>query len=668
MTSEDHNFHPTYRPDIDGLRAIAILSVVAFHAFPSSFKGGHVGVDVFFVISGYLISCIIFKSLRGGSFSFSEFYAHRVNRLSPALIFVLLISYAFGSFSLFPDEFRQLGKHITAGAGFVQNFVLWQEAGYFDKASLLKPMMHLWSLSIEEQFYLIYPVLIWGAWRLRLNIFTTVILLGLGSFGLNVHAVDTEAAKAFFVPQTRFWELLVGAVLAYLQVVRQVKLEEWLAKSQRDHSLLRFLLPQKWPLRSILSIVGFMLIIVAVFGINKNKAFPGWWALLPVFGAFFLILAGPAALLNRKILASRLMVFFGLISYPLYLWHWPIFSFARIIENQTPSLTVRLCLVFVSILMAWITYRFVEKPIRSGIRTRSKTAALSLSMLLIMGLGYITYLGYTPWRAPAQNEILLFEHAKTASTFPPRSFTAGNSDKLVFWTHDGLSTTQKTLFLGDSNIGQYGPRIEKVILESTEPANGAVIVSNQLNCDILGSVLDAHGCQNQIQELLRIARDENIKKLVIAASWGKYEQSFEDAGKRINLADFLNQLSSGKQIYIIRNIPVDPENLPVDSIINRRLSVAGGKLEFVNRSSPMETYKTRFGSIDMALQKIAGATNATLISPTDYWCVNDSCPARDNNGYPIYMDSGHITASFSRTAAIFIDQTLDPNDEAVINR
>ncbi len=167
---QEHNARPAYRPDIDGLRAVAILSVVTYHAFPTKLRGGFVGVDMFFVISGFLISTIIFRSLQRGDFSFTEFYAHRIKRIFPALILVLAACYTFGWFALLPDEYKQLGKHMAAGAGFVQNFVIWKEAGYFDTTSELKPLMHLWSLAIEEQFYLLYPVLIWGAWRTGLSV------------------------------------------------------------------------------------------------------------------------------------------------------------------------------------------------------------------------------------------------------------------------------------------------------------------------------------------------------------------------------------------------------------------------------------------------------------------------------------------------------------------
>src|SRR5260370_40148903 len=159
--------HPKYRPDIDGLRAVAVLLVVGFHAFPDWVKGGFIGVDIFFVISGFLISTIIFENLERNSFSFIAFYSRRIRRIFPALLVVLIAAFAIGRFTLLPDEYRQLGKHIAGGAGFVANFVLWNESGYFDRAAETKPLPHLWSLGIEEQFYIVFPLLLWLAWQRR---------------------------------------------------------------------------------------------------------------------------------------------------------------------------------------------------------------------------------------------------------------------------------------------------------------------------------------------------------------------------------------------------------------------------------------------------------------------------------------------------------------------
>lgn len=191
--------HPNYRADIDGLRALAVLSVVAFHAFPGWVSGGFVGVDIFFVISGFLISTIIYTSLELGSFSFVDFYSRRIRRIFPALILVLYSCYVFGWFVLLSDEYMQLGKHIAAGAGFVSNFVLWNESGYFDTAAETKPLLHLWSLGIEEQFYIVWPLILWAAWQRRFNLLTISILVAGISFTLNLLDYRTDGVANFFL-------------------------------------------------------------------------------------------------------------------------------------------------------------------------------------------------------------------------------------------------------------------------------------------------------------------------------------------------------------------------------------------------------------------------------------------------------------------------------------
>lgn len=204
--------HPKYRADIDGLRAIAVLSVVIFHAFPKLLVGGFIGVDIFFVISGFLISTIIMGSLEQNSFSFIEFYSRRIKRIFPALLLVLIASFVFGWFMLLADEYKQLGKHIAGGAGFVSNFFFWNESGYFDNAAETKPLLHLWSLGIEEQFYIIWPLLLWLSWKNRFSLLTSTIIVIVISFALNVVKVQSDTTAAFYSPQTRFWELLAGSV------------------------------------------------------------------------------------------------------------------------------------------------------------------------------------------------------------------------------------------------------------------------------------------------------------------------------------------------------------------------------------------------------------------------------------------------------------------------
>lgn len=215
-----YSSNPKYRPDIDGLRAIAVLSVVAFHFFPSSIKGGFTGVDVFFVISGYLISMIIFKNLDKGTFNFKQFYSRRIQRILPALLLVLVASYVLGYFILLADEYKQLGKHIIGSASFISNFVLWNESGYFEKVAETKPLLHLWSLAIEEQFYIFWPLTLWLAWKIKFNLFSTTILIAIISFYLNVKGIKHDAIATFFSPQTRIWELMSGSILAWMTLYK----------------------------------------------------------------------------------------------------------------------------------------------------------------------------------------------------------------------------------------------------------------------------------------------------------------------------------------------------------------------------------------------------------------------------------------------------------------
>lgn len=354
----------SYRPDIDGLRAVAVLAVILYHAFPNALPGGFVGVDVFFVISGYLISGNIFSHLERRDFSFRDFYARRICRIFPALIVVLVACLVFGWFSLLASEYIQLGTHVAAGAAFLSNFVLWQESGYFDVAALNKPLLHLWSLGIEEQFYLVWPVALWAAWRARAPVRIIIAAIIIGSFALNIYATEAHPVFAFYSPFTRFWELLMGAGLAWWERRNLLSLHQG----------------------RIASWIGAALLCAGVLVITPGDHFPGWWALLPVLGTTLLISAGPLATPNR-ILSRPAMVFVGLISYPLYLWHWPLLAFPRMILETVP-IGFRLAALAASLLLAWATYSLVERPIRFGANRARKALALLVAMAIVGSSGF----------------------------------------------------------------------------------------------------------------------------------------------------------------------------------------------------------------------------------------------------------------------------------------
>src|SRR5476649_2448731 len=372
-----HLSHPKYRPDIDGLRAIAVLSVVAFHAFPSWMKGGFIGVDVFFVISGFLISTIIFENLDKGTFSFSEFYARHIKRIYPALLIVLTASIVFGWFSLLADEYKQLGKHTMAATGFISNFVLWSEAGYFDNSAETKPLLHLWSLGIEEQFYFIWPLLCWFFWRMKFYRLALVVGFILASFFLNLYTIKIDGVATFYSPITRFWELLFGSLLSYFSLHHKITVEEFQKNTILSNGA---------------SFLGFLILVSGFLLINKDASFPGYWALIPVIGSVLIILSGPFTILSRTILTNKVIVWFGLISFPLYLWHWPLLTFLKILGNGTTAPSLRLALMLLAVLLAWMTLRFIERPIRAGNGARTQVAILTGLMLTVGASGYVVYM------------------------------------------------------------------------------------------------------------------------------------------------------------------------------------------------------------------------------------------------------------------------------------
>lgn len=329
-----------YRPDIDGLRAIAVLAVVAFHAFPERLPGGFVGVDVFFVVSGFLISSIIMHGINQGTFSYQDFYARRIRRIFPALILVLAATLALGVWLLLPDQNLPLGKEVLAGALFFYNFLVLQAGGYFDTAVTRNALLHLWSLGVEEQFYMLWPLAVAFIWRFRRNRFTVVAALALASFVLNVALVGAYPSAAFYLPFTRFWQLLCGAMLAMEALRGSIFLQSWGTTESSIKHVER--------LRNACSFLGLGLIFGSIIVITDGSGYPGWRAIFPTTGAALLIAAGPASWINLNILSRPSVVFVGLISYPLYMWHWPALHWAPIIAQQIDllALNVRIIDIF----------------------------------------------------------------------------------------------------------------------------------------------------------------------------------------------------------------------------------------------------------------------------------------------------------------------------------
>jgi peptidoglycan/LPS O-acetylase OafA/YrhL len=347
--------------------------VVIYHAFPKWAHGGFIGVDIFFVISGFLITSIILKGLKENTFSFIWFYCKRIIRIFPALLLILATSIVLGWMLLYTSELQLLGKHLLAAVGFYSNFTYLGEAGYFDHRAVEKPLLHLWSLAIEEQFYVIWPFVLWFAYKCKARLGLVMLVLWILSFAVNIYLIKHNPVWDFYSPQSRFWELLSGALLANFVLNRD--------------SFPRLGAQSNFILIQVISLLGLVALVVGVTITYAHSRFPGWLALLPVMGAVMLIGAGPQAWINRFFLASRPMVAIGLISYPLYLWHWILLSFAQI---WGPIFTVqRLVLVALSVVLSWLTYLLVEKSLRNNVRVQKK------ALLLIVGMAAILLVAIT---------------------------------------------------------------------------------------------------------------------------------------------------------------------------------------------------------------------------------------------------------------------------------
>ena len=343
-----------YRPEIDGLRALAVLPVILFHAGFQVFAGGYIGVDVFFVISGYLITSILLADIEGGEFSLAKFYERRARRILPALIFVLLACIPFAWAWMLPGQLQDFSAALLAVSLFGSNIWFWQHSGYFDSAAEENPLLHTWSLAVEEQYYLLFPIFLLLAWRFgRGKLVWLMLALALLSLLLSEWGWRNAPSANFYLAPSRAWELLAGSITAYW--VRNYGLRE----------------------SNALSAVGLMGILIPIFFYDHTLPFPGLLALPPVIGTALICLSAGPTTITARVLSLRWLVAIGLISYSAYLWHQPLFAFARI-KLVDPSMLVMSTLSIVALVMAYLSWRFVEQPFRanSGLVTRQSTVFL----------------------------------------------------------------------------------------------------------------------------------------------------------------------------------------------------------------------------------------------------------------------------------------------------
>ncbi len=355
-----------YRREIDGLRSLAVIPVIFFHAGIDAFRGGFVGVDVFFVISGYLITTLILQEKREGRFSIANFYERRVRRILPVLTFVMLCCLPFALWLMLPGQLISFSNSVISVALFISNFLFWTESGYFRDASEVKPLLHTWSLAVEEQYYLLFPLLLIVAWRLGTRRLVYLILAtAIASLALSEIGARRFPVANFFLAPTRAWELFAGALCAF-----------YLANPEKKRRS-----------SAVLSLVGLVMIAVSVHTYSESTLFPSMLALLPVLGTVMVILFSRGTPVASA-LSTPLLVWIGLLSYSAYLWHQPIFAFVRLHNGENPSTLIALGLIAAVFGLSYLSWRFIEMPFRSRSRTNLRQVLLFVGGLTAINVAY----------------------------------------------------------------------------------------------------------------------------------------------------------------------------------------------------------------------------------------------------------------------------------------
>jgi peptidoglycan/LPS O-acetylase OafA/YrhL len=420
-----------YRREVDGLRAVAVLPVILFHAGFDAVRGGFVGVDVFFVISGYLITSILLAELRTGSFTLLGFYERRARRILPALFFVILACLPFAWFWLLPSDMKEFSDSLLAVTTFVSNVFFWQTSGYFDTATELKPLLHTWSLAVEEQYYLFFPLFLMVAWRLGTRAIVAMLAaIGLASLALAQWGTTANPDANFYLLPTRAWELLIGALAAF-------RLEQRTPGDSRP------------AVAEAGSAAGLAMIVAAILVYDHRTPFPSLYALLPTVGAVLVILYATPVTVTGRLLGSQAAVGVGLISYSAYLWHQPLFAFARHQQDGEPSSLLMAALSVATLGLAWFSWRVVETPFRNRQRVSRKRifqfAAFGSAGFLVLGAAGTLSTGFAFRYPDPADRFLATLQMREVGLYVERRF----NDRLMK-PLDASDGRRKVLLIGDS--------------------------------------------------------------------------------------------------------------------------------------------------------------------------------------------------------------------------
>ena len=654
-----------YRSDIDGLRAIAVTAVVLFHAAIPGFSGGFVGVDIFFVISGFLITSIIAPEIDTNSFSIARFYQRRVRRIFPALIFVILASAGAGYVLLTPSDYARLGASIAATSLFVSNVFFWKQIGYFAAPASANPLLHTWSLSVEEQFYLLYPLtlllLSWLGPRKRVMI---ILAITVGSFVFCSVLVYLKPNATFFLGPTRAWELLSGALIS-LGVFPQLR-----------GNLVQFL-----------GIGGLVLICGSIAFLTSTTPFPGIAALAPVCGAAMLIWSGmsPGSLAS-KLLSATPFVSVGRASYSFYLWHFPIFSFYEYATLGRPDMPRSLILAGVALGMAYLSLHLVENPFRFSVpktKINKAVAAASVAMATLCVSGLVVRASDgMPWRLDPASALLLSSegdrdrHHRECMSEDTRIVLPRNSCKL-----GDHAATPHVILWGDSHAMVTATAMEA----AARRQHASFLFSADADCPIgIGFSIDSRGpsfvsspsyryCQTYNEEMLRLVERPDIDTVVLSSRWTKWSngqpgspaegfvdirlrdsngvaQSLED-NERIFEAGFRSLIArltaAQKAVWIVGPVPEASTSIP-KALFLEHLGFAHKSLEISWRA-----YLRRNEAILSFFNEFAEQERIKFIWPATLLCRHAECPVVEA-GRALFLDDNHLSHfGASRTSVLY---------------
>ena len=621
----------TYRPDIDGLRAIAVLPVLLFHA-KLGFTGGYVGVDVFFVISGYLITSLILADLRQDRFSFLTFWERRVRRILPALAVMIVATVALAWPIMLPDDFKELSAFVAAQAVLGANFLSWARTGYFGGTAETKPLLHLWSLAIEEQFYLLLPIVVALVWRRRPRAVGPVLAaFAVATFGVSVFLTHLDRGASYFLMPSRAWELLAGSLLCFVPAPATSR--RWLSETA--------------------AVIGLAAIAVSAWTYSPSTRFPGVAALVPCLGTVALIWSGadPRNLVGR-LLAWAPFRGIGLISYSLYLWHWPLLALARYYALERPEPVVRAAVLGVSVVAAIASYFFVELPFRHRrvFATRRSVLLAGAGCLATMIAASLTVIGLggLPGRFPPQ--VVAYANGIGDTEF---LWDQGRGDierdDLFEIVPEYRSQPVHLLVWGDSHAKSIVPMIRTLCREHGKRGVAATCASTAPVLDYVSD--NPYSLREQApaynRAVVEYVERNRVPNVLLAAFWGTYPVAFDPANPNADeiqcpldegLMKTVQQLqAAGARVWIMRQIPTYMANVP------QVLAIAALKGEPPHQvDHPLQWHRDWLVRHD-ALFDTLETKGVVSLDPVDLLLDNESYCRNESDGHSLYSDAYHLS-------------------------